>query len=114
MSVIIRKPLMGIILGGAAGIIDVIPMTLYNFPIETKVSAFSLWIISGFLIAVVSIPISGAPKGLLVSVLVFIPSAILIGAKDPLLLMPMAAMALLLGSFPGYMIDRHRENRRGL
>ncbi|MFA5930510.1 MAG: hypothetical protein WC861_06530 [Candidatus Micrarchaeia archaeon] len=114
MSMIIRKPLMGIMLGAGAGIIDILPMLAYDLPFESQLSAFSLWVISGFLIAIVNIPVIGAPKGVLIAALVLTPSAILIGAAEPMSLVPVAAMTLLMGSCLGYMIDKYRETRRGL
>ena len=63
--------------------------------------------VSGYLIAVSDIKIKGFLKGMLVSFLVLAPSAVLIGAKMPVSLVPIAVMTLIIGSLLGYLIDRY-------
>ena len=41
----------GLFLGIAAGIIDVIPMILQNLTWDANISAFTMWIVVGFLIS---------------------------------------------------------------
>ena len=52
-----KKPLIGITLGAIAGILDVIPMILQKLTWDANISAFVLWVISGYLIAVSNINI---------------------------------------------------------
>jgi hypothetical protein len=101
-----RKTQTGILFGAIAGIIDSIPMVLQNLSLDAILSAFSLWVVSGFLIATSNLKIHWAPKGLLVSFLVLLPAAILIGWKEPVSLLPIAIMTLVLGSLLGYAIER--------
>jgi hypothetical protein len=96
----------GILLGAIAGIIDSIPMVFQNLSSDAILSAFSLWVVSGFLIATSALKIHWAAKGLLVSFLVLLPAAILIGWKEPVSLIPIAIMTLVLGSLLGYAIER--------
>jgi len=101
------KTKLGIVLGAIAGIIDVIPMILQKLTWDANLSAFSLWIVTGFLIANTNLKIKGVIKGLVISFLVLLPSAIIIGWKEPVSLIPICIMTLLLGSALGYFIDKY-------
>lgn len=96
----------GILFGIVAGIIDLIPMVLQKLTWDANLSAFSLWVISGFLIANSQIKLKGALKGIIISFLVLIPSAFLIGWKEPISLIPISIMTLILGALLGYFIDK--------
>jgi len=89
---------LGILLGILAGTIDLLPMILQSQTWDANISAFSLWVISGFLIATTNLKIKGIAKGILISFLVLLPSAILIGWKEPFSLVPIFIMTLILGS----------------
>ena len=101
-----RKFHAGVLFGAIAGIIDVIPMELQNLSLDADLSAFSLWVVSGFLVSTSGMKIRGALKGLLVSFLVLVPAAVLIGWKEPLSLVPIAVMTAVLGSMLGYSIEK--------
>ena len=62
-------------------------------------------VVSGFLIAATNLKIKGISKGILISFLVLLPLAILIGWKEPVSLIPIAIMTIILGSLLGYFID---------
>ncbi len=100
---------LGILLGAIAGIIDVIPMLLQNLTWDANLSAFSFWIVAGFFIAVSEIKISGALKGVFVSLVLLIPLAVIIGWKEPISLMPILVMNLILGSLLGTFIDKYNK-----
>ena len=101
-----NKVLKGIMLGVAAGIIDVIPMVMQNLTWDANISAFTLWVISGFLISTSNLKLHPALKGLLISILVLTPSAVLIAWQDPISLVPIGIMTLILGSLLGYLIEK--------
>jgi hypothetical protein len=101
------KTKLGIIVGTIAGIIDVIPMVLQKLTWDANLSAFSLWVVSGFFIANTNIKIKGVVKGLIISLLVLLPSAILIGWKEPISLIPICIMTFILGSALGYCVDKY-------
>jgi hypothetical protein len=96
----------GIILGAVAGVIDVIPMALQNLTWDANISAFALWVVSGFMIATSSLNLKGYAKGVLISFLVLIPSLILIAWKDQASAVPIGVMTLILGSLLGHMIGK--------
>ena len=101
------KTKLGIIFGVLAGIIDVIPMIFQKLTWDANLSAIFFWVISGYFIANTELKIKGAVKGVAVSFLVLLPSAILIGWKEPVSLIPIFLMTLILGSALGYCVDKY-------
>jgi len=101
-----NKLLAGIILGAVAGCIDVIPMLMQKLTWDANLSAFSLWIVVGFLISTSSLRINSFLKGIVIAFLVLIPCAFIIGWHQPASLIPITLMTLILGSFLGWAVDR--------
>jgi len=102
-----KKTRLGIMLGACAGVIDLIPMLAQNLTWDANLSAFSFWVVSGFLVATSDIKLKGAPKGVAISFLVLLPLGILIGWKEPVSLVPIAFMTLILGSLLGYSVEKY-------
>jgi hypothetical protein len=96
-----KKTLLGLLFGTIAGIIDVIPMILQDLTWDANISAFSMWVVIGLLLPFIKIRINSILKGILISFLVLLPNAILIGWKEPVSLVPIAVMTLILGSLLG-------------
>ena len=103
-----NKYLKGILLGGLAGVFDVIPMILQGLSRDANLSAFSMWIIIGFIISAVDLKMKGIFKGMLISILVLFPSAILIGWKEPQTLLVVIPITLILGSGLGFFIQKSK------
>lgn len=101
-----KKTKLGLILGVCAGIIDLVPMITQKLTWDANLSAFSLWIISGFLIASSDLKLNSALKGILISFLVLIPSAIIIAWKDIGSLLPIIIATLILGAVLGFLIEQ--------
>ena len=101
-----RKILIGTILGVLAGIIDIIPMIIQKLPIYATLSAFSMWVVLGFIINTSALKINGALKGLLLSVLVILPTAILIAQTEPISLIPIGITTAILGVLLGFASDK--------
>ena len=101
-----RKIKIGIILGVIAGIIDVIPMIIQKLTWDANLSAFSMWIAVGFLISTVDLKINPIIKGILTAFLVLLPTAILIGWKEPISLIPISIMTTILGGLLGFTINK--------
>ncbi len=101
-----NKTLAGILFGGIAGIIDVVPMILQKLTWDANLGAFSLWVVSGFFIATTSLQINSYLKGVLISILVLIPSAFIIGWHQPATLTPIFLMTIILGALLGFAIDK--------
>ena len=100
------RTIKGLLIGAIAGGLDLIPMILQKLSLDANLSAFSMWLMIGFLLAWVKLPLPPVLKGILVSFSVLIPSAILIGFKDPIGLLPIALMTIVLGSLSGLASDR--------
>ena len=101
-----KKIIVGIGLGAIAGIIDVIPMLVMKLTWDANISAFLMWVIIGFFISVIDLRINTALKGILISYLVLLPAAILIGWADPKSLIPILVMTTVLGALLGIAIKR--------
>ena len=101
-----NKILAGILFGIIAGIIDVVPMIIQKLTWDANLGAFSLWVVSGFLIATSSFLINSYLKGVFISILVVIPSAFIIGWHQPAALVPIFIMTILLGALLGFGIDK--------
>jgi len=102
-----KKAHLGILLGALAGIIDVIPMIIQKLTWDANLSAFSFWVVSGFLIATTQLQIKGVAKGIIISSMILLPTAIIIGWGKPQSLFPIVIMALLLGSTLGFLIEKY-------
>ncbi|HDP98281.1 MAG TPA: hypothetical protein ENN22_03740 [bacterium] len=102
----VKKGLLGVVLGVVAGIIDVIPMIFQGLSWDANLSAFSMWVVVGFFIAVIDFKINPILKGIIIAFLVLLPSAIIIGWNDPFALIPIAIMTTLLGALLGFTVDR--------
>lgn len=101
-----NKLLWGFLLGCAAGVIDIAPMLIKKLPWSACLSAFLLWAVSGFLVGSSSLALSGILKGLLIPCLVLLPSLFIIGAKNPMDLLPILVMTLLLGGSLGLLMEK--------
>ncbi|VVB75062.1 Uncharacterised protein [Candidatus Tiddalikarchaeum anstoanum] len=96
----------GLTFGAIAGVIDLVPMLLQGLTWDANLSAFSMWVVIGFILSTTALKMKGAVKGVLVSFLVILPSSFLIGWKEPVSLIPIAVMTLIIGSALGYVLDR--------
>jgi len=101
-----KKIYKGLFWGVVAGIIDVVPMILQKLPWNANLSAFSHWIIIGFIISTSSLKIISIFKGLLISILLLFPIAFIVGYQEPMSLIPMSIMTLILGCFLGWIIEK--------
>jgi threonine/homoserine efflux transporter RhtA len=102
-----KKIWVGLAVGAGAGVLDVIPMIAQGLTWDSNISAFTLWIVVGVFIASSSLKMKGILKGMLISFLTIIPTAVLIGWKEPISLIPVGIMTAILGSFSGYLIEKY-------
>jgi uncharacterized membrane protein AbrB (regulator of aidB expression) len=105
-----KKIIIGVLFGAITGVMDVVPMALQKLTWDANLSAFSLWVVSGFIIASIDLKMHPVLKGILVPFMVLLPSAILIGAKQPAALIPIGAMTLVLGALLGFCISKAAKN----
>ncbi len=104
-----RNILTGISLGAVAGIIDVIPMVIQRLTWDANISAFLMWIVIGFILSITELKMNSILKGILISYLVLLPAAILIGWKEPVSLVPILIMTTILGGALGYSFHRFKK-----
>jgi len=104
---IMKKIYIGLMFGVLAGVIDVIPMILQKLPWSANLSAFTMWVVVGFLVSVVELKINNILKGILIAFLALAPIAVLIAAQEPMTLIPVFIMALILGGGVGYGVGRY-------
>ena len=64
----------GLILGAIAGILDVIPMVLQGLSWDANLSAFFLWIVSGFMLATSNLRLHPVLKGIVIPFICLLPS----------------------------------------
>ena len=97
-----KNILFGISLGIGAGIIDLIPMVSQGLTWDANLSAFLLWVVSGFILATSNLQLSPVLKGIIISFLCLLPSLPIIGWEDPISLLPIFIMTVILGSALGF------------
>jgi len=98
--------LKGLLLGTAAGIIDVIPMILQKLTWDANLSAFSMWIVIGFLLSITNLKIKGVLKGIAIAFIVIIPTLFIISWHNPKVLLIVLPMTFILSSLLGFTYDK--------
>jgi len=81
-------------------------MIMQKLTWDANISAFTMWIVVGFLIATIDLRMNSIIKGILIAFLVLLPTAILIGSKEPVSLIPIAIMTTILGGLLGFSINK--------
>ena len=92
----------GLVLGAVAGILDVIPMLIQRLTWDANLSAFLLWVVSGFFLATTNLKLPPVLKGIVIPFICLLPSALLIGWTEPVSLVPISVMTLILGALLGF------------
>lgn len=106
-----KNKLLGVGFGTIAGIVDVIPMIFQKLTWDANISAFSMWVIVGLIISSIDFKLNSIVKGILISFMILLPSAILIAWKEPFSMIPISMMTLILGGGLGYFIDRFKAKQ---
>ena len=99
-----KKILTGILSGAVVGIIDVIPMIFQHVPWNANISAFSMWVVTGFLVSTSSLKLPYMLKGMLISILILEVCAPLIGWRT--ILVPVLPITIVLGALLGWIIGK--------
>ncbi len=101
-----KKIRLGVISGIVAGIIDIIPMIFQKLTWDANFSALTFWIVAGFFISSTNLKIKGPVKGVIISLILLVPLAFIIGWQEPTILIPIITMNIILGALLGYSIDK--------
>ena len=102
MNVFIKALLMGT----AAGILDVIPMVFVGTSWQASLSAFLHWLAMGVVITYARMPLAGWFSGILLAVLTGIPMAILASETDPTAFVPILISSVVLGGLLGLIAEK--------
>lgn len=78
-----RSLFIGLGVGIAAGILDILPMLLRKMPARAVASAFVQWLVLGLVIAHLRSPLPSWANGLAAGLLCAVPIVLLISEKEP-------------------------------
>ena len=106
-----HKLFKALLLGLAAGIIDVVPMIFQGLSWEANVSALLHWLGLGIIITYARMPIANWASGVVIALLTGIPIAILAYPNDPISLFPIIIFSIILGGLLGYTTERLINNQ---
>jgi hypothetical protein len=101
-----KKTVIGIGLGTIAGIIDLLPMVIQKVPFNGCLSAFSMWVVIGFLLTITNLKLNAIIKSIIIALLVLLPNTFIIGWDEPVKLVPIIIITLLIGGLLGYFYER--------
>lgn len=100
------KLLLSLIIGVAAGIIDIVPMIFQKLDRYSIISAFIQWVVVAFVITHIHFGVEGWLKGLIIAVLMALPIIALVMKTDVKSAIPILVMSVILGSLVGFAADR--------
>ncbi len=101
-----EKLIKSLLLGTAAGIIDVIPMVLQGLSWQANVSAILHWITLSIIITYARLPLNGWLSGISLGLLTGIPIAVLATETVPTSWIPILISSVVLGGLLGFMSER--------
>jgi len=107
----VEKLVKALLLGTAAGILDVIPMLLQGLSWQANLSAFLHWLALGVIITFAKFPFAGWLSGLIIGTLTGIPIAVLTTATDATAWLPILASSVILGTTLGFMSEKLIQNQ---
>ena len=104
-----KKPLISLLAGSVAGILDVAPMAAQKLNFYADLSAFVFWLVMGILISYTVMPLKGWLKGSVVAEISSLPVAIIVFSNDRKSVIIILAMSALLGAFVGYLTEKYAK-----
>jgi len=105
-----RKIIAGILSGAIVGVIDVVPMVIQKLPCSAGISAFSMWVVTGFLVVTSSLKLPYVLKSMLISILILAVCTPLIGRET--VLVPILPITIVLGALLGWMIGKFENKKK--
>lgn len=100
------KFIKSLLLGTAAGIMDVIPMVLQGLSWQANVSALLHWLGLSLIITYSKLPFTGWLSGVILALLTGIPIAVLASETVPSAWLPILLSSIILGGLLGFMSER--------
>ena len=105
-----RKIIAGIVAGAIVGAIDVIPMIIQKLPWNANFSAFSMWVVTGFLVSTSSLKLPYILKSMLIALLLLEICTPLIGWQT--VLVPILPITIVLSILLGWMIGKFEKRKK--
>ncbi|CCH50575.1 hypothetical protein [Pseudodesulfovibrio piezophilus] len=101
-----EKLVKALLLGTAAGIIDVIPMAIQGLSWQTTISTMVHWQALGIIITFARLPMNSWLSGITLALLTGAPLAILTTEHDPTAWIILLLSSIVLGSVLGLMAEK--------
>ncbi|MGC4067465.1 MAG: hypothetical protein QM784_23020 [Polyangiaceae bacterium] len=91
----------GLLIGAVAGVLDVLPMIFLAPSRSAMASAFLHWVLLGFVITYIELPLRHWMKGLVVGLAAAVPVIAMVMEQDPKSVAPIALFSAMLGAAVG-------------
>ncbi len=105
------KFIKSLLLGTAAGILNVIPLVFLGMGWHGCIATLLHWFGVSLLLTYASLPLTGAVSGMIIALLTGIPLVILIAETAVTAIIPLLISSLVLGCVLGYMTERLITNQ---
>ena len=99
------KLLIAILIGAAAGIIDIIPMLLQKLNKYVTISAFLHWVAAGIVLTYLDVPLAPWLSGLAFGELLAVPVAVMVAKDEPKSAPIILGMSAILGTLIGIAVS---------
>ncbi len=101
-----KKQLIVLIVGLAAGVLDLVPLILVGAPIFNMAAILVFWLVACLFMAKTGLVKNTILNGLLIAVLLMMPLILTVSAVNPKDFLPMLSMAVILGPIAGWIIGK--------
>jgi len=101
-----KRIVIGLMVGLVTGILDVIPMLIQKLTWDANLSALSLWVVVGFMLATSDLHLPAMIKGVVIAFICLLPSMFIIGWNNPVNLIPVFVMTGILGALVGFVFHK--------
>jgi hypothetical protein len=98
--------LIAALIGLSAGIIDVVPMIIMKLDKTSCISAFTHYLVLGFIIPFIDFGINPIITGIIVSFITALPVMVIVYAKDKKAIIPITIFSIILGAAIGFAGDK--------
>lgn len=100
------KILIALTIGIFAGIIDIIPMVIQKLDKRATIAAFFHYLVLGLIIPFVDWDIISWIKGMIIGILLLVPTLIIVTKNDKKAMIPMIISSIILGGMIGFLGDK--------
>jgi hypothetical protein len=101
-----KNALVIVIIGLAAGLLDLIPLIMVEAPLLNMAAIVIFWLVAVFFMTRASLFKNPLLNGLAVAVLIMLPVVMTVYVVNPGDFLPMLSMAVILGPLSGFALNR--------